>query len=308
MNCYKYAAALLSLSFLTFASLPAQAPQTTLVDVGGHKLNVRVSGTARPGAPTVVFESGLGALLGNWNRVQTEVAESTRTVAYERAGIGKSEPRSDAPTVQRIVAELHTLLGKLDVAAPYVLVGHSYGSVITNMFAATYPTEVAGLVHVDPTDFTQTEADVLALAEKAGVKNAREMLARSAEMSSAAAATLPGGMLAEAREVARAQVGGYAEFRAAGDAPDVPLMILLAGRRDPVPAAASAAFPGDLARYREATLEQRIEHFGRLTARASQGTLLVTTKSGHTIHASEPDLVVWGIQRVLSLAKAPRSR
>lgn len=43
-------------------SAAAQAPaETTLVEVGGHKLNVRVSGSAKPGVPTVVFESGLGS-------------------------------------------------------------------------------------------------------------------------------------------------------------------------------------------------------------------------------------------------------
>jgi hypothetical protein len=55
-------------------------------------------------------------------------------------------------------------------------------------------------------------------------------------------------------------------------------------------------------------LEQRIEHFGQLTSRASKGTLVVTSKSGHAIHATEPDLVVWGIRRVLALANPPSPR
>ena len=40
----------------------AAAP-ATMVDVGGHKLNVRAAGTARPGVPAVIFESGLGSTL-----------------------------------------------------------------------------------------------------------------------------------------------------------------------------------------------------------------------------------------------------
>ena len=38
--------------------LPAQAGLPKLVDVGGHKLNVQIAGTSKPGAPTVVFEAG----------------------------------------------------------------------------------------------------------------------------------------------------------------------------------------------------------------------------------------------------------
>jgi len=64
----------------------AAPPAKTMVDVGGHKLNVQVGGTARPGVPAVVFESGLGSTLVAWFGVPAEVTSITRTVAYERAG------------------------------------------------------------------------------------------------------------------------------------------------------------------------------------------------------------------------------
>ena len=298
---------LLPLFFCSVTSaLSAQAaPQSSMIDIGGHKLNVRVVGTRRAGVPIVVFENGLGGLLGAWNAVQSAAADSTMTIAYERSGIGASQPGSDPPTLKRSVAELHTLLANLKATPPYVLVGHSYGAVITNAFAATYPGEVAGIVHVDPTDFTQTEADIIELLEKAGVQDPRAMISRPADLSAAAAAGIASGMLAEAREVARAQLGGFAEFRAAGTAPDVPLVVLLSAKREVIPPAAAAMFPGDFARYRAATLEQRLAHFAQMTSHAANGTLLVTTKSGHSIHVSEPDLVVWSIRRVLA-ATSPR--
>src|SRR5688572_9674027 len=130
---------MLGLVFLGGKPLLAQvAPVTRLIDVGGHQLNVRVAGDVRPGIPTVVFESGVGSLLQGWYRVQSEVSEVTRTVAYDRAGIGASKPGTDPPTIKRTVAELHTLLKTLGAAPPYILVGHSSGGAITNMFAATY--------------------------------------------------------------------------------------------------------------------------------------------------------------------------
>ena len=42
----------------TVLALAQAAPPATMVDVGGHKLNVQVAGSAKPGVPAVIFESG----------------------------------------------------------------------------------------------------------------------------------------------------------------------------------------------------------------------------------------------------------
>ena len=278
--------------------LSAQAGAPTMVDVGGHKLNVRVNGAAKPGAPTIIFESGLGSPLAAWNGVNVTVADSSRTIAYERAGIGASEPGKEPPTVKHIAAELHALLSKLDAPPPYVLVGHSLGGPIINTFAATFPREIAGLVFIDPTDFMQTDADMAAVWEKVGVKNGRDSVRTlQAKMLTG----MPAGVVAEWREVDRVERGGFAEYRAAGDAPAVPMVVLLAAKGEP--SAAGVGFPGDFNRFFQALMDQRIEHFGRLARRGAKGTLVLTTKSGHFIHGSEPELVVWAIRRVLAMAK-----
>lgn len=163
-------------------SLAAQA-RPSLVDVGGHKLNVQVAGTSKPGVPTVVFDSGLGSPLAAWNGIHLTIADSVRTIAYERAGIGASEPASGGRPFRGMVAELHGLLEKVGAAPPYVLVGHSLGGALINLFAATFPREVAGLVYIDPTDFMQTEPDMMAIWEKVGEKNGLDSLRKlSAQM------------------------------------------------------------------------------------------------------------------------------
>ena len=48
--------------------------------------------------------------------------------------------------------QLHTLLHKAGIAAPYVLVGHSFGGLIIQAFAHLYPNETVALVLVDPLD------------------------------------------------------------------------------------------------------------------------------------------------------------
>jgi pimeloyl-ACP methyl ester carboxylesterase len=71
---------------------------------------------------------------------------------YDRAGDGLSDPR---PVRIRPVTgatqakELHALLAKIGVGPPYVLVGHSYGGMVSREFAALYRPEVAGMVLID---------------------------------------------------------------------------------------------------------------------------------------------------------------
>jgi pimeloyl-ACP methyl ester carboxylesterase len=293
---------LLLAAFGLFALGGSAAAQTaappTFVEVDGHKLNVRLSGPANPGAPTVVFESGLGAPIHTWSSVPSAIAATTRTVAYERAGIGTSEPGPEPRSIKQIVAELHALLAKLDVPPPYVLVGHSWGGPVIHSFAATYPKEIAGLVYVDPSDFTQTEADILAVWQQSGAKDGRNWLRQLQEHITESA---PAGVKAEFRELDRMERGGFAELRAAGDPPDVPVVFLVAGQPQLLPP--TATFPGDYDRFFQANLERRLHHLSRLAQRASKGTLVHTSKSGHFIHATEPDLVVWAIQRVLASAQ-----
>jgi pimeloyl-ACP methyl ester carboxylesterase len=134
----------------------AYPPPGQLVDVGGHRLHIFCVGQ---GSPTVILESALGAMSAHWVRVQQQVAETTRVCAYDRAGMGWSEPGPEPRDARQISSELHTLLKDADTEGPYVLVGHSYGGVYARMYAARYSEEVAGVVLVDsshPEQFTRS--------------------------------------------------------------------------------------------------------------------------------------------------------
>lgn len=119
-----------------------------LIDVGGHRMHLNCSGTAG-NSPTVVLEYGLEGSYLDWYRVQPEVARFARVCSYDRAGYGWSErsPRDRIPSV--MAEELHALLQAAGEKPPYVIIAHSYGSAIGEMFAHKYPGEIAGLVLVD---------------------------------------------------------------------------------------------------------------------------------------------------------------
>jgi pimeloyl-ACP methyl ester carboxylesterase len=118
----------------------------TLVDVGGHELNINCTGE---GAPTVVLETGLGNLAMSWEKVQLGIEKFTRVCVYDRAGYGWSEAGTLPRTSLQIAKELHQLLRNAGEKPPYVLVGLSSGGMHVRVFNGLYPNEVAGMVLVD---------------------------------------------------------------------------------------------------------------------------------------------------------------
>ena len=121
-------------------------PPGRLIDVGGYRLHLNCTGS---GGPTVVLEYGLEGSYLDWHKVQPEIARFARVCSYDRAGYGWSDS-SPKPRVPSVMAdELHALLRASGEKAPYIVVAHSYGSLIGQMFAHKFPEEISALVLVD---------------------------------------------------------------------------------------------------------------------------------------------------------------
>ena len=121
-------------------------PPGRLIDVGGYHLHLNCAGE---GGPTVVLDYGLEGSYLDWDRVQPEIARFVRVCSYDRAGYGWSEASPRARVPSAMSEELHTLLHTAGEKAPYIIVAHSYGSVVGQMFAHKFPNKTAGLVLVD---------------------------------------------------------------------------------------------------------------------------------------------------------------
>lgn len=126
--------------------MPPQPPGR-LLDVGGHRLHLQCAGS---GTPAVVFDAALGASSLSWTLVLPEVARVTRACAYDRAGMGWSDAGPLPRTATRLAVELRELLRVAEVRPPYILVGHSFGGLVTRFFASRYPEETAGLILLEP--------------------------------------------------------------------------------------------------------------------------------------------------------------
>jgi pimeloyl-ACP methyl ester carboxylesterase len=125
-------------------------PPGRRIDIGGHRLYITTMGEKVPGRPTVVLEAGHGDWSRVWRNVMPEVSTFTHVVAYDRAGMGWSDPGPTPRTPARVADELHRLLAAAGEEGPYILVGHSMGGPISRLYTRTYPDEVLGLVWVDP--------------------------------------------------------------------------------------------------------------------------------------------------------------
>jgi pimeloyl-ACP methyl ester carboxylesterase len=115
--------------------------------VGRHRLHYRCDGF---GTPAVILEAGIAASSLTWSRVQPVVACDTRVCSYDRAGLSWSDPASSGRSTAEFVGELRALLEGAGIPPPYVLVAHSFGALIIRAFTRAHPSEVAGLVFVDP--------------------------------------------------------------------------------------------------------------------------------------------------------------
>ena len=149
---------LLPLAALLGAAAEPPSPEAASAYIGPHSL-IEVEPGRRinlvcmgSGDRTVLFDSGGSDWSVIWALVQPEVAKGARACAYDRAGLGHSDPAPLPRSPAAIVEDLHKLIRSADLKRPLVLVGHSLGGFNVKLYAALYPEDVAGMVLVDPAE------------------------------------------------------------------------------------------------------------------------------------------------------------
>jgi pimeloyl-ACP methyl ester carboxylesterase len=240
----------------------------------------------------------------DWSLVQTEIGQTTQVCAYDRAGLGWSDPGPQPRTPGQIARELHTLLANAGIAGPYVLVGHSVGGKNVRMFALQRPEQVAGMVLVDArsefADSPGAGADAQSLPRVTGSEWSLYGVARRVGLVRLIGASQWGpltlsdqtrtelalfdtgqrGMDATAAE-SLAMTADNAQLQAAPSLGDRPLIVLAAGE-------SMATTP----RWPEAQRRQ--------AAMSANGRLIVVEGSGHYIQLEHPDVVIDAVRQVVA--------
>lgn len=228
--------------------------------VDGRRVEIATAGSG--GAPTIVFEAGLGDDWTPWDEVASEVAPHARVFAYSRPGYGASDPPTTPRNPGQIVAELRALLAHQGYAPPYLLVGHSTGGAYVELFARSHPDEVFGVVLVDPRHRDFLDACEAAELDQCGIPES--ILATQAPA-----------VIAEYRAFAAASD----EIDAAGPFGDYPVRVLTATVHPVSPA-------------REALWQSML---ASLAAEAPDGEQIVIEGAGHYIQRDRPDVVASAI-------------
>jgi pimeloyl-ACP methyl ester carboxylesterase len=127
---------------------PPYLPQGERIQVGSGSFYIDCRGS---GSPTVVLEAGAGGGAGSWSGVFEDIAATTRACAYDRAGLGSSDPRGTR-SLGDAAADLRALLDAAGEPAPFVIVGHSLGGAYARIFGSEHPEETPAIVLVDSFD------------------------------------------------------------------------------------------------------------------------------------------------------------
>jgi pimeloyl-ACP methyl ester carboxylesterase len=252
-------------AFVSAQNEPVSKTDGRLVDIGGSRLWMESAGK---GGPTVVLDYGLGGPINTWQGIFPEIAKYTRVIQYHRAGYGRSDAPATPRTFENVARDMHSMLRAAKVPGPYVLVGHSLGNAHIRAFAHLFPSDVAGLVFIDPINARIFE--VIGEAEKAeDEKWAKEFYERA-----------PEGGKAEMRFLEEDDLKMLRRFM---KMPDVPIALLVAGKHE-----AGPIWPKSV-----------VEEYGPFVYASPEGLMVVDPNSGHYIHRDNPQLVVSSIRRVV---------
>src|SRR3954453_21312372 len=99
--------------------------------------------------PLLVCVHGLGGSHVNWLAIGPELAKTCRVLALDLAGHGRTPLSGRSPGVHANRRLLHRFVTEV-VSGPVILVGNSMGGMISLAEAADAPSEVTGLVLIDP--------------------------------------------------------------------------------------------------------------------------------------------------------------
>jgi pimeloyl-ACP methyl ester carboxylesterase len=248
----------------------------------------------RPGAPVIVFEAGATNSLEVWGGIVPEVAALAPVVAYDRAGLGRSDWDLLRPTPQHVAARLRQLLDRVGAAPPYVLVGYSWGGVLARYFAGVNRSEIAGLVFVDPGPIiTQSlEGNVAPFdaigAGRSGYEAYWSSFAALFERASPA--------IRAEFDVLRSLMDQALEDRGVPELPAVPVTVIVSAKYLPL---VGMQLPYDPEAHFRAELQHKILALQDWALESPDGVMLVSNRTTHAVPREAPDLIVWAVRRTL---------
>ena len=195
-----------------------------------------------------------------------QVAKFTRVCAYDRVGLGRSDPGPEPSTYFLAVMDLHKLMEQAEMIGPYLLVGHSLGGMYMLLYTHRFPEEVAGLILVDSSHPDSFELNLAAmppesLSDSESVKFYREWFSTVEKDTSM-----------------------RSEYLEPGALEDLPLIVLTAPNKT-----RAEDVPKELNdKFNQIWFDLHLE----LAKLSSNSTHIIIEDSDHFIHHDRPEIVI----------------
>ncbi len=284
-------------------------PPGQMVDVDGHFMHIDCIGE---GSPTVILELGVGSASVSWYDIHRRLSEITKTCAYDRPGLGYSEPIDQPKRAADVAERLHKLLRNAGIDDELVLVGRSAGGVYVREFFRRYPENVRGMLLVDSSHEQQvrripsTNGDgadpaieiakrlaPFGLVRLSGILKQRVASSRASDEAKAYLNVTY--HLSHALDTVSQESDAFNLDIDANRPPspigDLPLIVLTRA----APEEDSNSSQDQLRQAREARMLLQRE----LAALSTNGKQILAKESGHNIHADHPQLVIDAVKKLL---------
>jgi pimeloyl-ACP methyl ester carboxylesterase len=143
--------------------------------------------------PVIIFVHGIASSSATFDSVIPQLSDRYRCIAFDLLGFGESPSPADATfTIEEHVDSISSTIHSLRLDAPFILVGHSLGSLLAARYAAMHPSRVSRLVLVSPPVYVPPSqiGDPLVRARVGAYMRAYEFLRTNKEFTMATVVTL----------------------------------------------------------------------------------------------------------------------
>lgn len=271
--------------------------QIRFIDIDGADVRINTIGLENrvEGQPIVVFENGHGETIKCWNKIIDSVSDICPILLYDRAGTGDSKPDHKMPSIAYNSKKLKMILETLDIKAPYILVGHSLGGIYIRGFANYYPNDLAGLIFIDPADFTQKLSGFEEPYREIGVTDKyidSMMIAKYGNVYNIDSSRNIR-VQQESEMLRKLRTSDFKELNEK-DLPPIPIHFIVGGRFSVPPQFRSKDY--DQESLFRARTTHWIENWTNVVSKSPYGRLFYSSKAGHYVQYDDPELIVLSIK------------
>ena len=143
--------------FKRAVNTPVKSNYVIVDDCAIHYLTWEVNDSPRhPQKPGLLFIHGGGAHANWWRFIAPSFIDKYRVAAIDLSGMGDSEKREEYSAALRAQEILHVLKAA-DLGPQPIVIGHSFGGLMTMRFGADFGDQIGGAIIVDSPVLPESE-------------------------------------------------------------------------------------------------------------------------------------------------------